>query len=959
MKSGIESRRGVALLITLAFIALITVLMVAFSASMRIDRPAASSHLEKTRASIYAQNGVDRALATLNQFTSGSGNYWISQPGQLIASGTPSMALDIVVPLSSGTTGVSSMAGYPSPNINVTTWRDPVDHLITNRADASGASVVAMRPDWIYVTRDGAASQILQYDGSATPAQYRWVANPDYRPDPRTNPIVGRYAYWTDDESSKINYNLAWGRETTPANHNPPGHPTKIDLRALTGFSAPMADAVHGFITDTSQGINFEALNHGFFNTPGDARRVELTSPSVAAALKDNKFEVTHYNSDPDTTFFNEPRIVLTTLASRAGGRPFLDIGITDPEKLGNSANMNVAKYKATVRMLVAYLKRSDWPMVSGTGSSFQSKYYGGYEPSQQTIRLTQLAINIIDYVRSKESPSKVVVPSRGLIRAADAATGDFTLSTDTSNTNVDGLANPANAQSVFIGMSRTPRINEMGMWFKKVGTASYDPYLKVELFLPRNYGITSIDLVDELYGMYFAYYSQVGLGPPYDPSGSLTKTFRFHDPASEPYIALSKNVLNAGDYVVVTWRQFPEGSTTHANMNISPYGRLFGLRVALFQYANATTTTNYTKVEMVPLLGNYANTAYFTGDPEGTSTDEEMISSLEVDDPRINTYGGEKGIGGDWIQNTKNTFGSPNSRWSVGNAASTVVPQPAPGEPQLDTDIHGNISEESLYMPPPAGTTFTRADGTMDDNTLGMVTSVGELGYICTGMESTAKRGIPWRTFRLQASAQDATVVPDWALMDLFTVPSSVSPAAAQIATPYGNAYGGRVNLNSKVEPFNMDRTVPLVAVLLGAAKNHSATLSAEEAAELADNIYHRTLSPTNAQISAFGKQFGYQAGYDSPGEMIEVKGIGDQGEGGEALVRDIANLVTARGNIFSVYSIGQSVKHTLEGKLIITGEQRLQSMLERYLDDPDDNPATANSKVRFRPVYFRNLTP
>jgi hypothetical protein len=72
--------------------------------------------------------------------------------------------------------------------------------------------------------------------------------------------------------------------------------------------------------------------------------------------------------------------------------------------------------------------------------------------------------------------------------------------------------------------------------------------------------------------------------------------------------------------------------------------------------------------------------------------------------------------------------------------------------------------------------------------------------------------------------------------------------------------------------------------------------------------------------------------------------------GEASEQLVREVANLITSRGNVFSVYTIGQALKQTPAGQLVVTGEQRQQGMIERYSDA---------AKVRFRSLYFRNLTP
>ena len=85
-------------------------------------------------------------------------------------------------------------------------------------------------------------------------------------------------------------------------------------------------------------------------------------------------------------------------------------------------------------------------------------------------------------------------------------------------------------------------------------------------------------------------------------------------------------------------------------------------------------------------------------------------------------------------------------------------------------------------------------------------------------------------------------------------------------------------------------------------------------------------------------------------------MAGVADQGEKSEELYRNISNLITARGDVFSSYSIGQALHQTPDGKLIVTGEQRLQAVIERYVYT---DPSTGATSVRFNPVYFRNLIP
>jgi len=918
--------RAFALVITLAFVVLITLIIVGFALSMRLDRPAASLHLEKTRARFLAGIATDHAAATLLLATADPERNWISQPGQLVfgaAEAGPGPAdqrkiLQETLPLHSGGASAPAHPGILSPpDLNVASLRDAGNHLITEqKADPADPGAMPLRVAWVYLRKDGSL------DRSPSPD----LTN-------AANPIMGRYAYWTDDESSKVNYNLAWGR--SGANPNPPGHPSRIRLDALEGLSEGMADAIHAFITADP---GYASLNHGFFNTPDDVRRVEMEPGGAGGSevIRANRFDLTHYNHDPDTTFFGEPRIVLTTSPARAGwkfengqwigknglpgaaGRPAYIRILTDaqegptPGDPGPYANLDSAKLTGTINRIVSYLQRSDWPMVTGDGS-LQDKYFSAYPEATRATRLAQIAINIIDYVRCKEAApnaawQNIVQPLRLVSNGGTPPV--FTKSEA-----------PTNYSLSFFGQTRGPLINEVGVW---LSDDLLTMKIRVELYLPRNYGLEQVDLTK----LYLSTESGVhGFGiqsnPPPIPPGSI-----------------SHPILTKGGYSTVTYtRTHSSGTTTLTSRPLSAT-----LRVAI---AQAATTS---RIDVSSAFSAYRLECPV--DPEGVPP--EAITSLEVDDPRVNKHPG------DWKQRAGgNSFGAPNSL-SVLGVARTADPSIVP---QQDADATGMISTASFYMPPPAGTVFTRSDGSVDDNTSGMVGSSGELGYIHTGIECSPKTpaasppqldlppGTPWRTLRLQPNRQPVSVVPDWAFMDLFAAPLEVHENARYVYHPRGTEIGGRVNINGGSEPFALERIHPLMAVLKGCrddSTNAASRVGGAKAQAIARNIRDRTLATGAAE----GKEYGYGAGFDSVGEIVEIRGVADEGEKSEELFRDISNLITTRGNVFSVYAIGQALIQTPSGELKINAEERTRTIVERYFD-------AASGATRLAPVFTRSLSP
>ncbi|HEX4084238.1 MAG TPA: hypothetical protein VHY22_04955, partial [Chthoniobacteraceae bacterium] len=955
MKKPHLPRRGIALVLVLVFLVMITVLAVGLSAMMRIERPAASSHFEKARATQLAQQGVEAVVGLLDQNT--TSQYWISQPGRLIVtSGTASASataapvqnpLQMVIPLSTGTTAMPTLTPQP-PNpqlvdLNVTTLQDPTSRVVTG---AEALPNPAMQVNWVYLTRDGTPSVTLADNSGATPAALQWIANPAFQPDAQKNPIVGRYAYWADDESTKVNENIAWGRSEV-GNSSPQGDPTNVSLTALASFSATMANALHLFVTADG---TYSSVNR-FYDTPKAARVVT----SATDALASNDFEMTYYSHDPGTTFFNQPRIVLTTRPDRAGwtynkqtGKwvgqngqsgdpvllpngqlsptsgtpPYLRIlnnegtqvqpgtipgayKALDPGYYPNMENSDYScpRLNDTINFLVAYLQRTDWPMTSST-SSFQSKYYSNYPAANQAARLAQIAINIIDYVRSEESPDPVVPPLR--INA--------TVSSGSTTYTFQNIANTIPA-STYVGNTRMPFFTEVGAYLDKV-TDPKAPQMRaaVELYWPPSYQIPTPINVTSL-GIYITDLNNTAVHADTTP---LTTTASGDQPSSTTLPA-----ANGNPYITV-------------NLPIS-YGTAtatgtFNWRVALSYIVNGSS---YMRTDVAPLVtSNYNGSGPSAAGPTVTlanydlhipfdpSWNRPQMQTLECDDPRVNFQGRIWKL----CANGSNTLGQQNTAWTAGTPATGAY------SPQQDADAAGNISTASFYMPAPAGT---------GSNTLGYVTSVGDLGYIDTGIESNDygfqdptnpdsplipyPLSVPWRTLRLQPNNYpDTSVVPDWALMDLFTVPS-VRPNAAPVYAPHGTMVGGRVNLNSTAEPFygstGLEHTLPLAAVLqgCGTTTGGSAKLSPSAALGLASNL----VNDVNGQELASGngntgKAYGVPAGwpqsaplpYVSPGEICEIKGIADGGEASEEMVREAGNLLTVRGDVFTVYSVGQALK-------------------------------------------------
>lgn len=978
--STFSSRRpskttGSALVITLAVLVLMSIMVISLSDIMRVERGSAYSHLEKERAEMLAELGTSVVTARLRKETGDTTRNWISEPGQIVAS-TPSggsnKLIDPPIPLSSGapeTVKANYAQAYLRPaELNVPTFdtvtTDTVPpHLISNQEDPNQpgqGKAVSMAVRWVYVRKDG----------TEDPAELPDLTN-------KINPVVGRYAYWTDDESCKVNYNLAWTRSLD--NPNPPSHPTKINLPTLFSEDAnseAKAKTLHFFDPTGKQTVPavvsnvsvYRGFSRFFFHTPENARQAAQTGNGVDSTMLSDllkaKFSVTHYNQDPDTTFFNEPRIVLTTQPALAGwtkvkgtstwvgtnGLPWIR-GQYDPTRTGTPIFLNIASLDASgnpltnlwdpmavvpatgrtqvdpdqladvINRINLYLKRTDWPIASTNNTSFQAKYYSGYTPPADAERLTQIALNIINYVRSKECAGDPVTGAMVPIRGEKKVGQNFV------------MMDVATSVDSYIGITRSPKITEMGMWVSNTpskitpdptaptdstrSTYDYPAKAKIEVYLPPNFGLAQIDLTKlTWYTSWTSVNSSTVIAAA--PGDATIKAGGASSEVLKPDLTPAANgILVAGAYAYIS-RPVTVSFKGPRPANPSDIALRFAISLAH-------------RLDVAP-LGDAAPCTI-----DAPNVTEQNMSSIEVDDPRVNTYKG------DWQRATHNSFGLVNGVSSIGKPPGGYVPK-------QDVNGAGVITDVSLVMPAPPGTTGT----TLSANPTGVMGSSGELGYIHTGMESMAKAGVPWRTLHLQPDSTQA--LPDWAFMDLFTVPVDVpiDPTTGlpdthvqAVYSPHGNTKAGRVNMNAKPEPFDIDRQDPLVAVFENAtydATHLTQRLTHDQAVTIAKAVYSRN------QWSTKGKAYGYADGYDSPGEVVEVKGVAEGGEESEQLVREIANLITARGGAFSIYTVGQAVKQTPNQTLIVTGEQRSQTMVERYSD---------KTGIHFKPVFFRSLTP
>lgn len=846
--------KGAALVIVLSVVVVMSAIVLGLAVAMRMERQAAHFYAERARADLLAREGIEYVKSSIKEATdtSVSGYRWTTSPGQII---TNSSLANGVVALYSGT---AASTDTNAPDLNRIVRTD--DRLTAITGEVQGSTNV-MRVAWIYVYKDGTHT--------LTTNAYN-----------ATNPIIGRFAYWADDESSRIDLNTAWKRIGNPNSVN---HPSRVNLLAITNLTEVGADLIHDAATNVP------------FNTPDEARRLAAVSDIISS----NRFFLSHHAFSSALNPWGNPKLILTTQKTNlppeilalgsAATNYYLDVVKTDNADPGWYSELDSVKVIAQLNKLYALLSTNSWPIFS---NNFVSKY--------SELNRAQLALDILEYVRSAESARNVVLPLR--LRYAN---GTYTIT---------GITDPQYTNTI-IGSTRRPMVDEVAFWMGPIQngananlkTVTYK--LKVEVCLPKVFGINLPELFSKNEDMNVSVLYPIVVGGVTNSSYYMSLSF---SPEQDKFI--SANTVQSEDvnnvYVVQTWTgtknfnlaNIANPPSTFTNRPTTVYSRIqFGAgNGEPPEGAGTGLSTTFWDIAPSP-IGQGPDSTYLAANirvpVDGEGVSESLISSAQASDPRVNKYR-------DSWTNAPNTLGSANIKVLM----SGIDPPQDSTTVNVPADVT-QVSDASMYKPAPRGSTNT-----------GRLNSLAELGYIGTGVGAS----IPWRSIRLQPTPSSQTI-PDWALLELFSAPFSTNNGT--LYTPKPNSFAGRVNINSRMMPFtNMSRMLPIQALFKDSTNDP--TFSNNKMAAVITNIMTR-------QYAAGGRNFGGTNGFLTAAEMIEIRGFADEGETSEKRLFGIVDLASVQGSVFRIYSIGQSLKQMPNGSISVQAEKSAMAIVERSPTD------------------------
>ncbi len=433
-----RSRSGAALIVVLCILILVFAMTVAFLNSVMVERTASASYalnLETRQLSNLAVNLVQAQIEhATTQGSSTAPVPWASQPG-LVRTFKTDGSLDTAYKLYSDTSLTASTLSPSTVTTDLQNWAENTAHFtdlnepvtaggtgtltypILNPAsiteaggkspiidgfsvtDAPGATArqpVPMPVHWLYVLADGT---IASATGTGTTATVSAATT--------ENPIVSRIAFWTDDETSKLNINTA--AHGTPwdiprvisqeeilkfAKYQPairefqrfPGHPAMTSLAPVFG---------HLFGVDPLQPDPYATLTEA--NEADFANFIYSLSPRVASGGSEFGTQMAgsgiaidasrRLYASPDELFFASNRAQNATLT---------------PETLAASRFFLTAHSRAPELNLFQRPRISMWPVNNGNN---------GKTPSSMDRLLAFCStVNDIPYYLQRQEPDDPAV---------------------------------------------------------------------------------------------------------------------------------------------------------------------------------------------------------------------------------------------------------------------------------------------------------------------------------------------------------------------------------------------------------------------------------------------------------------------------------------------------------------------------------------------------------------------
>ena len=395
----VQKTHGFALVATLILMALIVVVIVAYLGNTRTDRATSSAYANRLRAKTFGDAGLAAAVRLLYDNTK-TGDYITAMPAtspvphrlELYRPSTPSDYLRIDNAIGEILVSRANTTSLPAPTPQV----DPRPAATTIAVPPAGSSFGLSDPgfgstnsyDFNQIVRVGSTNAGRLVDPDAQPAFGQWV-----RVRNTSGDLIGRYAFFIEDESMKVNVNFSGNNLGGGVNPN-----LRVnDLVLPAPASTP---------TSQIQEIDPAASLRASEDRPG------ADSALMGVGAAGSRLHTMHTVGLLDQWKTNLPEYAhLLTILSRdsnttARGWKRMDLN-----------NIVAANSPSAAARKIADWIRDAWTGPTAIAALKQDpdgRYYQLY--NNERLRL-QIAANIIDYIDADNIPTDLgdIVPDTGL----------------------------------------------------------------------------------------------------------------------------------------------------------------------------------------------------------------------------------------------------------------------------------------------------------------------------------------------------------------------------------------------------------------------------------------------------------------------------------------------------------------------------------------------------------------
>lgn len=451
------SSTGTALVIVLASLIFLSALALAFFAAVGTDLKSSKAYADGLSARFLADSAANLVMAQIKTATAGSGATndamaWASQPGMIRTFDSGGDLVRAYKLYSAKTPILTNGVDVSAEAAALSGWKDRPAHFTDLNAPVSGRSPILnpaaegkvegfsfdglpsgvgkgeMPVEWLYVLKNGA---IVAPDAAVSATRTAVVPGAD-----SNNPIVGRMAFWADDETAKVNVNTAaegtyWDtpRVITTADRNLgkyqpvknefqryPGHPAMTSLAVALPEISSAAEA-YAVSPRYDEGGSHEGTASNVTEPMNPKKnRLYATIDELAFdpdrnpqgigqdAIDRSRFFLTASSRAPEVNIFNKPRIAMWPVHQNSGsdhrtpedqliafcstinGRPYYFQRADAGSPTGDFAGI------ARNRELFGYLQALTAEETPGFGGNFLGKYGADRD---------QILTEMFDYIRA------------------------------------------------------------------------------------------------------------------------------------------------------------------------------------------------------------------------------------------------------------------------------------------------------------------------------------------------------------------------------------------------------------------------------------------------------------------------------------------------------------------------------------------------------------------------------